>query len=154
MPKEIFCLNDNHIFKKICNFLSDFVLILDQKRCVTITIIMIFSIIVKSWNFWRRMGQRESFNNEIIDFRWTVMGGERLWWTWGMARGTVPNTSLLIASAGTFWNASEEQEVYNATENLTASNPGNFSEEKHDFLLMIVTASFLALLILITIIGK
>ncbi|XP_043466722.1 5-hydroxytryptamine receptor-like isoform X1 [Leptopilina heterotoma] len=82
------------------------------------------------------------------------MGGEKFWWTWGMARGTVPNTSLLIASEGTFWNASTEQEAFNVTGNLTWYNPGNFSEEKHDFLLMIVTASFLALLILITIIGN
>ncbi|XP_033219459.1 5-hydroxytryptamine receptor-like isoform X2 [Belonocnema kinseyi] len=83
------------------------------------------------------------------------MGGERLWWTWGMAaRGTVPNTSLLVASAGYIWNGSAEQEVYNGTENATSTFIGNFTEVQRDLVLMIVTASFLGLLILSTIIGN
>lgn len=82
------------------------------------------------------------------------MGGEKLWWTWGMAaRGTVPNTSLLVASAGSLWNGSAEQEAYNGTVNATSTFIGNFTEVQRDLVLMILTASFLGLLILSTIIG-
>ncbi|XP_015605162.1 5-hydroxytryptamine receptor [Cephus cinctus] len=85
------------------------------------------------------------------------MGGERLWWTWGMAvRGTAPNSSLPITSLGSNWNGTAEQEAaINRTENSTwnPSSPIHPGSE-HDLVVMIVIATILSLLILITIVGN
>lgn len=88
------------------------------------------------------------------------MGGERLWWTWGMAgRGMSPNiTSLLVYSTYGIWNDTSDQEAFNATGNSSWPTNENSSTTPsttdHDFVISIVIASILSLIILITVVGK
>ena len=65
---------------------------------------------------------------------------------------TVSNTSLLVETAGNFWNGSAHNEAHNGSENATWPITGNATEAQYD-IIMIFTACFLSLLILITIIG-
>ncbi|XP_043270642.1 5-hydroxytryptamine receptor-like isoform X2 [Venturia canescens] len=97
------------------------------------------------------------------------MGGERLWWIWGMAgRGTVPNTSLLVDSDGDGvvgvgdgpWNMTEQESFNGTSGNSTSGNfsswpsDDNFFAANHDLIVAIVTASILSLVILFTIVGN
>ena len=90
-----------------------------------------------------------------------VMGGERLWWTWGMAgRGTVPNASLLIyTSSGGHLGNDTDRDAFNGTNgnssnyNIWPANEGPLGGDQ-DLIVSVVTASVLILVILITVLGE
>lgn len=97
------------------------------------------------------------FDDGFIVF--TVMGNEKLWWTWGMAdRGTIVNSSLLLYSTDDIWNVTINQDIYNHTANITWQTDGSPSNSTTTFdqelIISIVIGVVLCLLILITIIGK
>lgn len=79
------------------------------------------------------------------------MGGEKLWWTWGMAgHSTGSNKSLVVYSTYEIWNDTINPELFNETRNLTC--PTTASDR--DFIIGIVVAAILSLVILITVVGK
>ncbi|XP_074113808.1 5-hydroxytryptamine receptor-like isoform X1 [Cotesia typhae] len=80
------------------------------------------------------------------------MGGERLWWTWGMAgHSTGANkTTLVVYPTYEIWNETINQELFNETRNLTC--PPAASDR--DFIIGIAVAAILSLVILITVIGN
>ncbi|XP_048505316.1 5-hydroxytryptamine receptor-like isoform X2 [Athalia rosae] len=86
------------------------------------------------------------------------MGGEKLWWTWGMAgRGTSTNGTLIIGSSSgspaESWNGSAEQDAVSVSGNDTWNDPGT-ERTQHDIVVMIITATVLCILILTTVIGN
>lgn len=90
------------------------------------------------------------------------MGGERLWWTWGMAGPTVPNTSLLLYSSGSGdpWNGTE-QDAFNETGGNSSGNgngslwPAEGSPLGAERLIQsIAIAIVLTLIILFTVVGE
>ncbi|XP_046467399.1 5-hydroxytryptamine receptor-like isoform X1 [Neodiprion pinetum] len=83
------------------------------------------------------------------------MGGEKLWWTWGMGgRGTSTNGTLVGSqTVGEAWNGSVEHDAVAGGGNDTWTT-GSASGNDRDLVVMIVTATILCLLILITVIGN
>ncbi|KAH0552636.1 hypothetical protein KQX54_013574, partial [Cotesia glomerata] len=77
------------------------------------------------------------------------MGGERLWWTWGMAgHSSGANKTLAVYPTYEIWNETINQELFNETRNLTC--PPAASDR--DFIIGIAVAAILSLVILITVI--
>lgn len=83
------------------------------------------------------------------------MGGEKLWWTWGMAgRGTSANGTLVGSpSTGEGWNSSADQDTVGGSGNDTWTS-GSASGSERDLVVMIITAVVLCLLILATVVGE
>ena len=85
------------------------------------------------------------------------MGGEKLWWTWGMqARSTYINESWLASTVLT-WNDSALLNSTNSTGNdscLEDLRINKFNDSHYDLLFTILLAVVLIFLILATIIGK
>lgn len=83
------------------------------------------------------------------------MGGERLWWTWGMGgRSATPNTSFLVYSVSGEWNESMEYDAANRSRAWPGEGNYSAANFQYDVFIMIVTASVLGLVILATVIGE